>query len=275
MQICGLSHQDREQKTQFYLQNPYAVVFAPEAIQNIGLRKVAQPPAPYVIEAPLVAGRTWLLDEILSFDVVLMGAALEQLSTLVLAWRRAFLRGIGNGDGTDDLVSIEHLPAVGKPQVICSEDHPRLAQHHANVGWPKFNAAQSVHLQLLTPLRLQQRGNILGPRDLSAGILLRNLIRLVSVQLQQRHPEDWPMDRIRALNNLADDVEDDRRLVWQDWERYTSRQNQEMNLGGVVGRWYLKQVPAELLPFIYLGQWLHLGKETAFGLGKYQWTSEP
>lgn len=83
------------------------------------------------------------------------------------------------------------------------------------------------------------------------------------------------MDRIRALNNLADDVEDDRRLVWQDWERYTSRQNQEMNLGGVVGRWYLKQVPAELLPFIYLGQWLHLGKETAFGLGKYQWTSEP
>ncbi|MDV7399370.1 CRISPR system precrRNA processing endoribonuclease RAMP protein Cas6, partial [Arthrospira platensis SPKY1] len=56
-----------------------------------------------------------------------------------------------------------------------------------------------------------------------------------------------------------------------DWERYSSRQKQKMKLGGLVGRWQLLQVPAPLLPFVHLGQWLHVGKEGAFGLGKYQW----
>ena len=44
-----------------------------------------------------------------------------------------------------------------------------------------------------------------------------------------------------------------------------------MTLGGLVGHWQLQEVPEQLLPFIYLGQWLHVGKECAFGLGKYRW----
>jgi hypothetical protein len=45
-----------------------------------------------------------------------------------------------------------------------------------------------------------------------------------------------------------------------------------MILGGVVGDWRLAGDLAELLPWLWLGQWLHAGKETTMGMGMYALT---
>jgi hypothetical protein len=53
----------------------------------------------------------------------------------------------------------------------------------------------------------------------------------------------------------------------------SSRQRQEMTLGGVLGRWTLSgnsAVLAQLWPWLWLGQWLHLGKNATVGLGGYR-----
>jgi CRISPR/Cas system endoribonuclease Cas6 (RAMP superfamily) len=42
-----------------------------------------------------------------------------------------------------------------------------------------------------------------------------------------------------------------------------------MTLGGVVGEWRLSGALDELLPWFWLGQWLHVGTNTTMGMGRY------
>jgi CRISPR-associated endoribonuclease Cas6 len=43
-----------------------------------------------------------------------------------------------------------------------------------------------------------------------------------------------------------------------------------MTLGGVVGEWTLQGPLGPFSHFLDMGQWLHVGKEAAFGLGRYR-----
>lgn len=252
-------------------QCPYAQIFAPHDIprHNTLLHLQNQIPVPYVIEAPLAKGRTYTEGDFLTFDMVLTGGALAHLAVIILAWRRALLRGIGNGDGTGELVSVACIDT--EETCIYSEDEPVIAAHNTQLTVPEFTKSQDIHLQLLTPVRLQQQGKVLSPREVTGSIFLRQLIRRVSLQAQLQQPDLFPIEQIRTLNALADSVQDERRLQWLDWSRYSNRQQQKMTLGGITGHLLLKNVPVELQPFIYVGQWLHIGKETAFGLGGYKW----
>jgi CRISPR/Cas system endoribonuclease Cas6 (RAMP superfamily) len=53
------------------------------------------------------------------------------------------------------------------------------------------------------------------------------------------------------------------------FRRYSNRQGQNHPLTGVVGRVVLTSIPPDLWPYLVLGQWIHVGKESAFGMGKY------
>jgi len=58
--------------------------------------------------------------------------------------------------------------------------------------------------------------------------------------------------------------------MWYDWERYSSRQDRRMKLGGFVGEiTYLGDLK-DFLPFLLLGSYIHVGKGATFGLGKYR-----
>ncbi len=61
-------------------------------------------------------------------------------------------------------------------------------------------------------------------------------------------------------------------LHWHEWTRYSSRQNILMQFGGLIGEVDLDG-PA-LLAF-WLGQWTHVGKGAAFGLGGYRLLASP
>jgi len=73
-----------------------------------------------------------------------------------------------------------------------------------------------------------------------------------------------------ALGAAAEQLTSEKDLVWRDWTRYSSRQQQKIALGGVVGAWRIRGDLAPFLPFLHLGQWLHVGKEATFGLGGYR-----
>lgn len=61
-----------------------------------------------------------------------------------------------------------------------------------------------------------------------------------------------------------------RRTHWADWERYSSRQDAKMNLGGIVGEAEYEGNWQEFWPMLKLAEQIHVGKGAVFGLGKIE-----
>jgi hypothetical protein len=262
---------------------PYPRLFEPQRVPQLQHHKTPGMPAsapalaPYAIETPFTATGAVQYSrhgpgEQYSFDMVLMNpAAINQLPLIIAAWQRAFALGVGPQRGRAELVLVEHL-AAAESNPVCSATRSQIQCHDTTVAVPPFLQAENVKLQLLTPLRIEQQGKLIKAQDMTAGIFLRHLIRRVSFHASEQQAEAFRLADIHQFNALADQVhEGERCLHWHDWERYSSRQDQKMKLGGLIGHWQLLDVPPALLTFIYLGQWLHVGKECAFGLGQYRW----
>jgi hypothetical protein len=248
---------------------PYTAVFAPgRPEQPHPLLQNSDIPAPYVIEPPLWGARIVAPGESFCFHMVLIGRAREHLPILILAWRRALARGLGPGDGTGDIAAV----ATETGQIVHTPMQGSIAAHEsAAPSAPTFiEPPATVTLRFSAPLRLQQNGKALPPHRLTPRPLILAAARRASL-LAEFHGADSTPPAIdwKALATEADALDDARRLEWRDWTRYSSRQQQTMTLGGVVGDWTLKGNFAHAWPWLYLGQWLHIGKETVFGLGGY------
>jgi len=246
---------------------PYAVLFETRPpTSGHSLQKFTQVPHPYVIEPPQWGERDYVPGERLSFHLVLAGRALDQLALVIWAFVRAFRRGVGKGDGTARLLGVTRIDAT--ETVVLHGPDGRLAEHDAAVPPPPVFQGDSVTLVIDTPLRLQRNGRPMDARALTARDLLVALVRRIALLHEFHGAGPLPLN-FRALAQRAEAIESDKQLRWRDWQRYSSRQQQKIALGGVVGRWRLSGDLGPFLPFLHLGQWLHVGKEATFGLGGY------
>ncbi len=61
------------------------------------------------------------------------------------------------------------------------------------------------------------------------------------------------------------------KLRWDDWARYSSRQEKKIQMGGLVGSFELDGADlSPFWPYLWLGQWTHAAKGAVMGLGRYQ-----
>ncbi|MBM4130615.1 CRISPR system precrRNA processing endoribonuclease RAMP protein Cas6, partial [bacterium] len=245
---------------------PYAAIFETPLPENHSLLKTERAPAPYVIEPPPWGSRDYAPGEKLAFHLVLIGRALEHLPLVLWAFHRALERGVGPGDGTARLARVLH---EGEGETLVLEGPEDAVREHPRAVPPALTFAGSeAVLDFHTPLRLQQNGRPLGPQALASRTLLTALMRRVSLICECHGRGRLDLD-FKALARQAEAIADEKQLTWRDWTRYSSRQGQKMALGGAVGRWRLHGEIGPFLPFLHLGQWLHVGKETTFGLGRY------
>jgi CRISPR-associated endoribonuclease Cas6 len=100
-------------------------------------------------------------------------------------------------------------------------------------------------------------------------VVIRNLLRRLSNLAYFHCGQELKLD-FRGIIEAAKEVESkDGQVRWRDWERYSARQDVKMTMGGFVGEVEYRGEVAEFVPLMKLGQEIHLGKGTAFGLGKY------
>jgi hypothetical protein len=246
---------------------PYAIVFEtrPPAGEH-ALQKFSHVPHPYVIEPPQWGERDYVPGEILAFHLVLAGRALDQLALIVWAFVKAFQRGVGRGDGTARLLRVVHLGET--ENVILDGPGGEIVEHDAAV-LPAPTLKESVVLKFDTPLRLQNEGRRATAEEFTPRRLMMALVRRIALIREFHGAGPLELD-FRALGAAAERLASEKDLVWREWTRYSSRQQQKIVLGGAVGTWRLRGDLAPFLPFLHLGQWLHVGKEGTFGMGGYR-----
>lgn len=230
------------------------------------LQRFSQVPHPYVIEPPPWGARTLYAGDTFQFHMVLVGQARHLLPLIVAAWQRALLHGLGKAAGTAELIAVHD---ESSEQLVFSAEGGRTLPLRGDVLIPPEQS--SATLEILTPLRLQNNSRPLGPDTLTPRPLLTALVRRLALLAEFHTETRWEPDFV-ALAQEAGAVVGEAQLSWRDWTRYSSRQRQEMSLGGVVGAWRLEGISPALWPALWLGQWLHAGKNTTFGLGRFQLT---
>ena len=259
---------------------PYTRIFEATPPPEHSLQKFSAIPNAYVIEPPPIGGKQNLVaGDALVFHMVLAGDALAQLALIVFAWQRALAQGLTPSRSAADLLAVEWIDVAGAAHPVWHRDAPTLAEHPAALTQPAPPAAplQALKLHIHTPLRLQQQGQPLRVDQLTPRALLAAVARRAALVMEfHAHQSAWG-HAVPEQIRLAESLSDDRDLHWHDWTRYSSRQHQEMTLGGVRGRWTLQGSPdtlAALWPLLWLGQWLHVGKNATMGMGGYTLESQ-
>lgn len=211
-----------------------------------------------------------------SFDLelVLIGRANRHFPYLISSWQRAGQRGLGKRNSQFSLASVEKWHG-GEQRWATLYPEPEDEQLHTRGGdsWqPALRLhGQSIKIRLITPYRSKLEGRLIGPDRFDPHNFISSLISRIERLRAQHDPESPPLpvaDWIAASKTLRMERP---QLRWNDIQRHSSRQKTDMNMGGVVGSFLLQgEALEQLLPVLELGQWLHAGKNTLFGLGQYR-----
>ncbi|WP_347274283.1 CRISPR system precrRNA processing endoribonuclease RAMP protein Cas6 [Candidatus Kuenenia sp.] len=130
------------------------------------------------------------------------------------------------------------------------------------------NHTNHLTISLLTPLRLRFDGHITDKIEFH--VLIRNLLRRISSLSYFHCGEKFQVDfkglieKAKAVNQIKSDIH------WYDWKRYSTRHEEWMSLGGVIGAVSYEGDLSNFMLFLRLGEYVHVGKGTSFGLGKYE-----
>lgn len=235
-------------------------------------------PPPYIVQASLTQPRTMAVGDSWSFEMVLFGKALEELPLIVWAWQWAARAGLGDQQAPMRLVSVAYQLPAGEWQpvwdagpgamAVSPAGAPRIRVHHPALTLAPANmkpVPSEGQLCVLTPMRLQHRGQICEPHQLTADILLTRLWR--KLELYLAHYTDLTLPALPSREGI---LLQPLSLVRQRWERHSRRQQKAMRLDGVVGTLSLHGPLEAWWPWLWLGQYTHLGKNTSFGLGQYR-----
>lgn len=227
---------------------PYPQIFAPP---SDALRHT--PPVPYIIEPPPWGKTNYAANSFYEFSLVLIGEyAIAQLPLIAFSWQRAFKKGINHGQAELRSILCENESSA---QNLYQEN--KIQTHSARLTLqPIENTSATLHFR--THLRLQAKGKILRAAEFDSALFLR--------QLQTRIHSYFPEAIPQPLNATLEA----QNFTWREWRRYSNRQKTMMTLGGLIGDITLSQLNSETQRALNLGQWLHVGKETSFGLGRYQ-----
>lgn len=254
---------------------PYGYVFEtspPEGSEV--LSNLSDVPTPFVLEPPADT-RTWYEPgEHLDFDLVLVGRGIQYLPYFLAVFEALGEAGLGRRRARFNVERVEAVqPLSGERAAVFAAGDERVRGETKSVTSGEVAAeaarlpAARLTLRFLTPTRLKHRDHFVSQPEFH--VVVRSLLRRVSSLAYFHGGELWETD-FRGIIEAAEAVRTARQETrWVDWERYSTRQGQRMNLGGFVGEATYEGELGPFRPLLALGALIHVGKAAVFGNGKY------
>lgn len=223
-------------------------------------------PVPYVIQTLPQPTRPYAAGENFGFSLILIGNAQQNWSSVLNSLLHVGDGGLGRTKGKACLKEICQYAPLTIPQTLFFDGKVLAAPAIAATTLTIPPAPTTIKVQFLTPVTLSNDALF------SVDRFLMSLIRRIS--LLQSYYGNQPLDRnFKQLKQQALSLADQAttNLHSGGWKRYSSRQQLTHPLQGVWGDIILQgEALAEFWAFLYLGQWLQVGKHANMGMGRYR-----
>lgn len=243
---------------------------------------VPQLAPPYCIEPPLDSKDVYNQNDVFSFKLKLFSYASEYLPYFIHALSLAGKRGMGKrtelGEGK---FSIENI-IYNRQNIYDSQEELLHSFKDETLKIPNFqiqecsmenNIPKKLEILEITfpvPIRFKQENRLSSELSFSQfiNLITRRMKALWAIDGQ----EVW-VDNYKEGMALAQDIKlVKNNLHWQDWTRYSGRQETKMQFGGLVGSITYEGDIDPFKEFLEFGSKVHLGKQTSFGLGLFEYS---
>lgn len=237
------------------------------------LRKYKDIPRPFIIEPPLEPKQTYIQGDTVEFNLILIGKAIDYLPYFIFTFKELGKIGIGRGRGKYELIRLSAIKENIEQEIYSSTTDliknidERLTMIDI-LNEVNHYGTDELTLKFITPIRLKHNDRyVLVPEF---HILIRGLLSRISSLAYFHCEEELNVDYHSLIEDAMEVKIKERHTGWYDWERYSSRQDTRMQLGGIVGNITYSGNLSPFLPFLILGKYVHVGKGATFGLGKYE-----
>jgi hypothetical protein len=268
---------------------PYTAVFqpfVPEGSEKIS--KNRDIPRPFVIKPPLETKETYLPGERLSFDLVLVGKVKDYLPYFIVTFKELSHAGIGRNRASVELVGVDHVGCDGTVAPVYTKDDNLVRPPTEAISWADSCGSHGSNNGSTS----SPQGGVAKVTRITVRFLTPTLLRADGII--SRRPSFGPLakrlrDRINALSyfycgaGLEIDfkgfgdaagkvvaVADSTR--WVESSRYSRRREVTHDLSGFIGEVTFEGDLEMFLPYLKLGEYLHVGKNAVFGNGWYEMT---
>lgn len=245
--------------------------------ESQALRNYENIPRPFLFEPPLDAKREYKPGEKLSFDLLLIGKAIQHLPFFIVTFKEMGAVGLGYGRRPFILEKIisksineqEKVVYFGDSNTVNNVDFSYSGNDIIKrASYRTDSTISKVKIDFFTPIRLKDKGELV--RKPVFHTLFRQAMRRIS-SLSYFHNGEFLEADYAGLTKKSKNVcliED--YTYWQEWERYSRRQRKRMSMGGLLGSVVYEGNLTEFLPWLFIGEEVHVGKNSVFGLGKYR-----
>ncbi len=249
----------------------YSIIFESPATENIphALKGTSNTPHPFIITPDRFDMQFEKVGSLNVLYLTLFGKAIEYLPFLIFSFERMGEIGIGKDRGKFVVKEVEQYVGFDQLRVIYSRGDSEIKREDFRWTFDHFKAldfsGDTLTLKSVTPVRLK-RDNRFVKNDITLSDILFSLKRrFISLST------DYCTDSIQfpTIEELSEGVRYTlRSSSWLDLSRYSSRQDTTMKMGGVMFEATLNGNLKKIYPYLKLGEFLQIGKNVSFGLGK-------
>ncbi len=229
-----------------------------------------QQPKPYIITPNADHKTDWHQHEVFDFEITLFGSAIELVDSLFIALKIGERMGFGKNRTPFSVLSVSSvLPTNQQTGIHTYTLFDAISMQLDSSRELSIN--HEIALQLITPLRMKHQGRIVKSNVPPLEFFLRQIQRrLILLSRFWVVDDSLLLEQVNQQLPLLGGFKSTAHCYFEDWQRYSLKEQKNLPFGGLKGQFSFCGEITESLPLLLIGEQLHIGGKTTFGLGKYK-----
>ena len=266
-QLVCVTSLDQCDPCMFLYQCDYPYLFrGPRPPDSDLMRKYPTIPIPHIFRLENTSEHTLQSDEQFNIGMVLTGSANNKLPVIIRAMYAAGLNGLGKQRIPCQLVNVIQTGPQQQPDHLMSDG--RFTGNARAIIPVTPSSPKQIQLRFLS---LYKQSGTAKSEQIDITRFIMAIIRRISL-LQYFYTGKQLDADFRKLKSSAESLSMDyKQLDWHPFQRYSAGHGKIIDTSGWLGSFDIcLENNQSIWPYLWLGQWLGVGKNASMGFGHYQ-----